>query len=91
MEDDEKQSNEEFFSGDGACQGDSGSSLWKWIDDKDGKSYPVLVGIVSRGLGCSRYNEPGVYTKVKEYISWIQNVMKSEELDNQEQISKDNR
>ena len=72
---------EEFFSGDGACQGDSGSSLWKWIEDKTGKSHPVLVGIVSRGLGCARYNEPGIYTKVKQYISWIRTVIKSEKWD----------
>ena len=90
MENVGEKSKEEFYSGDGACQGDSGSSLWKWINDKSGKSYPVLVGIVSRGLGCSRYNEPGVYTKVKEYISWIQNVMKSEELNSQKKMSNDN-
>ena len=39
------------------------------------------LGIVSRGFGCSRYNEPGIYTRVKEYIFWIRNVIKSEELD----------
>ena len=68
---------EEYYGGDGACQGDSGSSLWKWIDDEKGKSLPVLLGIVSRGLGCSRYNEPGIYTKVKEYVFWIQSVINS--------------
>ena len=54
-----------------------------------GKVHPVLVGIVSRGLGCSRYNEPGVYTKVKEYITWIRNVMKSDEMDAAKEIFKD--
>ena len=85
----EKETKEEFYSGDGACQGDSGSSLWKWVKDSVGKNHPVLVGIVSRGLGCSRYNEPGVYTKVKEYISWIQNVIKSDEFDHKRNILRD--
>ena len=81
MKNTKQESTEDFYRGDGACKGDSGSSLWKWIRDANGSNYPVLAGIVSRGLGCSRYNEPGVYTKVKEYVSWIQNVMKSDELD----------
>ena len=74
-------SKEAFYSGDGACQGDSGSSLWKWINDENGRTHPVLLGIVSRGFGCSRYNEPGIYTRVKEYVFWIRSVIKSEELD----------
>ena len=84
-----KETKEEFYSGDGACQGDSGSSLWKLVKDSVGENHPVLVGIVSRGLGCSRYNEPGVYTKVKEYISWIQNVIKSDEFDHNRNILRD--
>ena len=75
--------------GQSVCQGDSGSSLWKWIDDQHGKTHPVLLGVVSRGLGCSRYNEPGIYTKVKEYISWIRTVIKSEEIDNKIEYATD--
>ena len=44
------------------CQGDSGGPLV--VDN-------TLVGIVSWGNGCGEVNSPGVYTKVKNYVSWI--------------------
>ncbi|XP_012280703.1 serine protease nudel [Orussus abietinus] len=52
-----------------ACQGDSGGPLlcrnpqspWQWY----------LAGIVSHGEGCGRPNEPGAYTKVSQFVDWI--------------------
>ncbi|MGI9405738.1 MAG: serine protease [Hyphomicrobiaceae bacterium] len=53
-----------------ACQGDSGGPLvWRTTDG------PVLVGVVSFGIGCARRLKYGVYTRVSTYRSWIEQVM----------------
>jgi len=52
--------------GDGkdSCRGDSGGPL-----TINSKSRAQLVGIVSWGIGCGSY--PGVYTRVDQYLQWI--------------------
>ncbi|KAM8927849.1 trypsin-like [Pelodytes ibericus] len=55
-----------------SCQGDSGGPL---VCDS------VLHGITSWGhRPCGEPNKPGIYTRVVNYISWIQEIMDSETL-----------
>eukprot|EP00095_Tigriopus_kingsejongensis_P002458 maker-scaffold1402_size43054-snap-gene-0.8 protein:Tk02458 transcript:maker-scaffold1402_size43054-snap-gene-0.8-mRNA-1 annotation:"hemolymph proteinase 5" len=51
-----------------ACFGDSGGPLI--VDGQDGRM--VQIGVVSRGDRTCRSKTPGIYTRVSEYISWIQ-------------------
>ncbi|WP_133470070.1 trypsin-like serine protease [Paraglaciecola marina] len=55
--------------GKGSCQGDSGGPLV--INTGSGVQQ---VGIVSFGFGCAAEGYPGVYTRVSQYIDWINNI-----------------
>ncbi|XP_070383860.1 trypsin-like isoform X2 [Dermacentor albipictus] len=59
--------------GKGSCQGDSGGPLTVMSM----KRRSVQVGIVSYGKGCGRSNEPGIYVRVDNYMSWIRQRMRS--------------
>ncbi|XP_039767949.1 tissue-type plasminogen activator isoform X2 [Ornithorhynchus anatinus] len=56
---------------DDACQGDSGGPL---VCMKDNRMH--LLGIISWGIGCGQKDIPGIYTKVINYLDWIQKNMR---------------
>ncbi|XP_019127651.1 hepatocyte growth factor activator isoform X2 [Larimichthys crocea] len=54
-----------------ACQGDSGGPLACARNDVS-----FLYGIISWGEGCGRTGKPGVYTRVVNYVDWINSVIR---------------
>ncbi|RLV89105.1 hypothetical protein DV515_00015057 [Chloebia gouldiae] len=50
-----------------SCRGDSGGPMFSRYKDTW-----FLVGLVSWGEGCGRKEKFGVYTKVSQYLEWIQ-------------------
>jgi len=56
-----------------ACDGDSGGPFSCQENGENG--YHALYGIISWGHRCGDRHKPGVYTKVSEYLQWIQEKM----------------
>ncbi|KAK4873505.1 hypothetical protein RN001_015534 [Aquatica leii] len=55
-----------------SCWADSGGPLM--VPSETGEQV-MVVGVVSTGIGCARPFLPGLYTRVSEYISWIESVV----------------
>ena len=60
-----------------SCKGDSGGGLFSdLINGTDGKERKwQLVGIVSFGSKTCGDGKPGVYTRVSQYLPWIEQTM----------------
>lgn len=56
-----------------SCKGDSGGPLMGDFLDSRGYSFTYLAGLVSYGpQECGKENWPGVYTRVANYLDWIE-------------------
>ncbi|KAF2897065.1 hypothetical protein ILUMI_09110 [Ignelater luminosus] len=55
------------------CQGDSGGPL-QIKNPSNSKQYYV-IGVTSFGKGCGIQNIPGVYTRVSNYVPWIESLV----------------
>ena len=62
------------FTGKDSCLGDSGGPLV--FREKSSEPW-YQVGIVSYGTQICGIGEPGVYTKVEAYLSWIERKIKT--------------
>ena len=63
----------QMMGGQDSCQGDSGGPLA--VKTRGGT---LLAGIVSFGRGCGRFLVPGVYTRVSNFVDWIQEEIKKQ-------------
>ncbi|CAH1107306.1 unnamed protein product [Psylliodes chrysocephalus] len=55
-----------------ACWADSGGPLMKKIHNTD---QIMVIGVVSTGRGCGRPNLPGIYTRLSDYIPWMDHII----------------
>lgn len=58
-----------------SCEGDSGGPM---MVHRRGRW--VLAGVISWGVGCARPNQPGVSTRVTEFLDWIQSTLDTDSL-----------
>ncbi|XP_076472630.1 uncharacterized protein LOC143302025 [Babylonia areolata] len=59
------------FGGQDTCQGDSGGPLFCLQRGANGEKHYAQFGLVSWGQGCGNPGEPGFYTFLPHYVSWL--------------------
>ena len=72
-------------------QGDSGGPLWTYLGTSDETRRAFLVGIVSRGSGCAVYNSPGIYTRVRAFVKWIDDAIGNISMDQENNVKSDSK
>ena len=72
-------------------QGDSGGPLWTYLGTSDETRRAFLVGIVSRGSGCAVYNSPGIYTRVRAFVKWIDDARGMTPMDERNNVKADSK
>lgn len=60
-----------------SCAGDSGGPLLCEKKDSEGVSRWVVYGVTSYGEGCGEKKKYGIYTNVRKYLDWINEVISS--------------
>lgn len=55
------------------CQGDSGGPIQ--ITSHENPCLFYIVGVTSFGKSCGSANSPAVYTRVSEYLNWIEDIV----------------
>ncbi|KAK4871702.1 hypothetical protein RN001_015826 [Aquatica leii] len=60
----------ELAGGKDTCQGDSGGPLI--VSNPKNRCISYIVGITSFGKGCGGANVPAVYTRISQYLPWIE-------------------
>ena len=64
--------NTQLCAGDGSsdtCQGDSGGAM---LSQERDSPFWSIIGITSFGVECANERFPGVYTRVDQYLDWIE-------------------
>ena len=52
--------------------------MYNYIQAGKRKVRATQIGVVSRGLGCAGFNNPGIFGSVKKIYSWIKKVVEKE-------------